>query len=58
VAFGSPSRGLQEIVAQENLSLDKLADYTINTITNQGTETVRTEEAIYASLALLNTIGN
>jgi len=58
VAFGSPSRGLQEIVAQENISLDKLADYTINTITNQGTETVRTEEAIYASLALLNTIGN
>jgi predicted SPOUT superfamily RNA methylase MTH1 len=58
VAFGAPSRGLQEIVAQENLSLDKLADYTINTIPNQGTETVRTEEAIYASLALLNTMGN
>ncbi len=58
VAFGAPSRGLQEIVAKESLSLDKVADYTINTIPNQGTETVRTEEALYASLAILNTIVN
>lgn len=58
VAFGAPTQGLQEIVAQENLDLDKVADFTINTIACQGTETVRTEEAIYASLALLNTIGN
>ena len=58
VAFGAPTRGLQEIVAQENLSLDKVADFTVNTIPDQGTETVRTEEALYSSLALLNTIGN
>ena len=58
VAFGAPTRGLQEIVEQENLSLDKVADFTVNTIPDQGTETVRTEEALYASLALLNTIGN
>jgi hypothetical protein len=58
VAFGAPSRGLQEIVAKENLSLDNVADYTINTIPNQGTETVRTEEALYASLAILNTLVN
>jgi len=56
VAFGSPSRGLQEIVSRENLSLEKIADFTVNTIPNQGTETVRTEEAIYSSLALLNLI--
>jgi predicted SPOUT superfamily RNA methylase MTH1 len=56
VAFGAPSRGLQEIVSQENLSLENIADFTINTIPDQGTETVRTEEAIYSSLALLNTI--
>jgi len=54
VAFGAPSHGLQDIVAKENLSLDKVADFTVNTIPNQGTETVRTEEALYASLALLN----
>ncbi|PVX23046.1 MAG: hypothetical protein CW691_11785 [Candidatus Bathyarchaeum sp.] len=56
VAFGAPSRGLAEIVSQEKLSLDKVADFTVNTIPNQGTETVRTEEALYASLALLNII--
>jgi predicted SPOUT superfamily RNA methylase MTH1 len=56
VAFGAPSRGLQEIVAQENLKLDEVADFTVNTILGQGTETVRTEEALYASLALLNAI--
>lgn len=54
VVFGSPSYGLQEIVAKDNLRLDQIVDYTINTIPNQGTETVRTEEATYASLALLN----
>jgi predicted SPOUT superfamily RNA methylase MTH1 len=56
VAFGAPAQGLQEIVAQENLRLDEVADFTVNIIPNQGTETVRTEEALYASLALLNTI--
>jgi predicted SPOUT superfamily RNA methylase MTH1 len=53
VAFGAPTQGLHEIVAQENISLDKVADFTVNTIPDQGTETVRTEEALYASLALL-----
>jgi methyltransferase len=57
VAFGAPSQGLQEIVAQEKLSLDRVADFTVNTIPVQGTETVRTEEALYASLALLNVVG-
>ncbi len=56
VAFGAPTQGLQEIVAQENLRLDEVADFTVNTILDQGTETVRTEEALYASLAVLNTI--
>lgn len=56
VAFGAPTQGLQEIVSQENLRLDEVADFTVNTIPDQGTETVRTEEALYASLALLNMI--
>ncbi len=56
VAFGAPSHGLQDIVKQENVSLDEVADFTVNTIPNQGTETVRTEEALYASLAILNTL--
>ena len=56
VAFGAPTQGLYDIVARENLRLDEVADFTLNTIPDQGTETVRTEEAVYASLALLNTI--
>lgn len=58
VAFGAPTQGLQEIAAQESLSLDRVVDFTVNTILGQGTETVRTEEAIYATLALLNNIDN
>jgi predicted SPOUT superfamily RNA methylase MTH1 len=56
IAFGAPSRGLQEIVKKEDLFLDEIADFTINTIRCQGTETVRTKEALFASLALLNTL--
>ena len=56
LAFGAPSRGLKEIVAQEKLDLEAVADFVVNTIPDQGTQTVRTEEALYASLALLNSI--
>jgi predicted SPOUT superfamily RNA methylase MTH1 len=54
VAFGSPEQGLHEIVEKEKLELKTLADYIINTIPEQATQTVRTEEAVYATLATLN----
>lgn len=54
IAFGAPSRGLHEIVANEGLTLTNLVDFVVNTIPEQGTETVRTEEALLASLAVLN----
>jgi predicted SPOUT superfamily RNA methylase MTH1 len=54
VAFGAPNQGLHEIVRQEGLHLNDIADFTVNTIPSQGTETVRTEEAVIASLAILN----
>ncbi|MGB9713721.1 MAG: putative RNA uridine N3 methyltransferase [Candidatus Bathyarchaeales archaeon] len=54
VAFGSPSEGLHEIVRREGFNLDDVADFVVNTIPEQGTETVRTEEAVVASLAVLN----
>jgi len=54
VAFGSPTQGLQEIVEQEGLRLDDVADFIVNTVPRQATETVRTEEALYATLAILN----
>jgi hypothetical protein len=54
VAFGAPTRGLYEIVEQENLDLEEIVDFVVNTIPMQGTETIRTEEALIASLAVLN----
>lgn len=54
VAFGAPARGLHEIMGDEGLSLDDLADFVVNMVPGQGTETVRTEEALFASLAVLN----
>lgn len=58
VAFGAPAQGLYEILEQEGLKLGEVSHFVVNTIPDQGTETVRTEEAIYASLAILNTITN
>ncbi len=54
VAFGAPTQGLHEIATHEHLNLDEVAHFVINTIPSQGAETVRTEEALYASLAALN----
>jgi predicted SPOUT superfamily RNA methylase MTH1 len=54
VAFGAPSRGLHEIAEDENLKLETIADFVVNMVPNQGTVTVRTEEALLASLAILN----
>jgi predicted SPOUT superfamily RNA methylase MTH1 len=54
VAFGAPSRGLHEIVRDEGLRIEDLSDFVVNTIPEQGTATVRTEEALLASLAIFN----
>jgi predicted SPOUT superfamily RNA methylase MTH1 len=51
--FGSPSRGLFDIVGTE---LGKLADFVLNLFPDQHVETVRTEEAIFAGLGLVNVI--
>jgi predicted SPOUT superfamily RNA methylase MTH1 len=55
VAFGAPTKGLNEIAKQEGLKPEDIADFVVNTIPKQGTETVRTEEALIASLAIFNT---
>ena len=54
VAFGSPTKGLHEIARSEGLSLKKIVHFVVNTIPSQGTETVRTEEALIATLAVFN----
>jgi len=54
IAFGAPSRGLHEIAQDEGLKLTQIMDFVVNTVPNQGTATVRMEEALLASLAILN----
>jgi predicted SPOUT superfamily RNA methylase MTH1 len=54
IAFGAPTRGLYEIARDEGVNLNELMDFVVNTIPAQGTETVRTEEALLATLAILN----
>jgi predicted SPOUT superfamily RNA methylase MTH1 len=54
VVFGAPSKGLYEIAEDAGEKLEELVDFVVNTIPGQGTETVRTEEAVLASLAVLN----
>ena len=54
IAFGAPARGLHEIAKEEGFDLNDLADYVVNMVPDQGTETVRTEEALFASLAVFN----
>lgn len=52
--FGAPTRGLFDIAKDEGVRLDALVDFVLNTVPEQGTETVRTEEALLATLAILN----
>jgi predicted SPOUT superfamily RNA methylase MTH1 len=54
IGFGAPDAGLYEIVKREGLTLDEVVDFVVNTIPGQRTETVRTEEAVIASLAVFN----
>jgi len=54
VAFGAPTQGLYDIARNEGFFLEEIVDFVVNTVPKQGTETVRTEEAIFASLAILN----
>jgi predicted SPOUT superfamily RNA methylase MTH1 len=54
VAFGAPSRGLHEIAQDEDLKLAEIAEFVVNMVPGQGTATVRTEEALLATLAILN----
>ena len=56
IAVGSPREGLNEILAREGVALEDMADVILNTIPFQGTETVRTEEALYATLAVVNAV--
>ena len=54
VVFGSPRRGLAKMLPKGKADVESFFDFTVNTIPDQGSETVRTEEAMHATLAVLN----
>jgi predicted SPOUT superfamily RNA methylase MTH1 len=54
ILFGSPRSGLQEILQEEGTSLENVANITLNFVPEQGTATVRTEEALYIVLGIIN----
>jgi methyltransferase len=52
--FGAPNRGVEALLNEAGLSIEEASDFIVNTIPDQGTETVRTEEAIMATLSVFN----
>jgi predicted SPOUT superfamily RNA methylase MTH1 len=54
VVFGGPTHGLYNIAKREKMNLESIADFIINVFPNQKVETVRTEEAVLATLGVLN----
>ena len=58
MAFGAPERGLPAILETDPPASgetgDDRFDLWLNTVPNQGSEVVRTEEAVFATLAPLN----
>lgn len=53
VVFGAPKHGVHDILAKEGTNA-KQYEFVINMFPNQGTETVRLEEAVLGTLAILN----
>ncbi len=52
--FGGPSHGILESFGDEREDVKSQIDFWVNTVPDQGTETVRLEEALFISLGLLN----
>ncbi len=56
IVLGSPNDGVPEILARSGMNVSDAMDFNVNTIPDQGVETVRTEEALWSSLAVLNVL--
>ena len=54
VVFGAPRSGVKEILAKDKVNLQDLSQYVLNSLQEQGTATIRTEEALLGTLAILN----
>jgi hypothetical protein len=54
LVLGAPRRGLHDILRDEGHAPQDYSRHVINFLPDQGTETIRTEEALWAALAILN----
>ena len=54
IVFGSYKEGVGEVIDREGRRVEEVFDYLINSVPDQGTATVRTEEAVISTLALFN----
>lgn len=54
--FGSPERGVHELLGAEGLRPENFRARVVNTLPGQGVETVRVEEALMATLAIVNVL--
>ena len=52
--FGGPGHGILEVFKEKREMVKSNIDFWVNTIPNQGTETVRLDEALLVSLGVLN----
>ena len=54
IVFGSYKEGIDKIMERQGRRMEEVFDFIVNSIPSQGTATVRTEEAIHATLSLFN----
>jgi hypothetical protein len=54
VVFGAPKSGVNEILQKDNVNPKDLSKYVLNILQEQGSATIRTEEALLGTLAILN----
>jgi hypothetical protein len=54
VVFGAPRSGVNEILLKDNVNPKDLSKYVLNILQEQGSATIRTEEALLGTLAILN----
>ena len=54
VVFGTWNKGIPEIAEEEGFDINEYLDFIINSAPHQGAKTIRTEEAVLITLAILN----
>jgi predicted SPOUT superfamily RNA methylase MTH1 len=55
IVFGAPKHGVHDLLAKEGVDI-KSFEFVVNMFPNQATETVRLEEAVLGTLAILNSV--